>query len=349
MAKNKNLPITTPNKDIVVSWIYTWSHQQEMSINEQRVVLRILEQCQNQLKGIKIKDNLRQIDHDLFTVTLKMPVSDAFFSDYKPKDVEDTLRTLSHRSFEYKNYDTDEWWMCDFIESPHVKYRTGMMEFRVDNKLWDVFLNFTKGYREFELNKALALPTTYSLRFYMLMSNQKRPFDITIEKLKKWLGIDDKLYKDKNGKDRIDHLEERVIKPSKKALDESCPWTFDYLKIRESPNNKRSKVTGFKFIPVPQPQFRDPDLEKENLIPQISASRLIDEHVYDYMTQSIGFTAAELNKNKELLIKACEVVPDFIGELARLKGTSREKYNPKGYIIASIKGMVQDYVSGKKK
>ena len=45
----KKLP-TTKNKDIVVSWIYTWSKQQEMSINEQRVLLRILEFCQTELK-----------------------------------------------------------------------------------------------------------------------------------------------------------------------------------------------------------------------------------------------------------------------------------------------------------
>ena len=37
-------------------------------------------------------------------------------------------------------------------------------------------------------------------------------------------------YKDKNGKDRIDNFEERVLKPAKAALDESCPYTFNYVK-----------------------------------------------------------------------------------------------------------------------
>ena len=40
----KKLPITK-NKDVVVSWVYTWSKQQDMSIHEQRIVLRILEAC----------------------------------------------------------------------------------------------------------------------------------------------------------------------------------------------------------------------------------------------------------------------------------------------------------------
>ena len=54
----KKLPINTQNKDVVVSWIYTWARQQEMSIHEQRIILRILEFCQDELKGLKIKDNL---------------------------------------------------------------------------------------------------------------------------------------------------------------------------------------------------------------------------------------------------------------------------------------------------
>lgn len=64
----------------------------------------------------------------------------------------------------------------------------------------------------------------------------------------------------------IDHFEERVLKPAKAALDESCPYTFNYVKVRENPNNKRSKVTGFRFYPVYQPQFRDEELEGKELI-----------------------------------------------------------------------------------
>jgi hypothetical protein len=27
------------------------------------------------------------------------------------------------------------------------------------------------------------------------------------------------------------------LKPAKAALDESCPYTFNYVKVRENPNN----------------------------------------------------------------------------------------------------------------
>ena len=208
-------------------------------------------------------------------------------------------------------------------------------------RIW-VFTKFAKGYREFELNKALALPTGYSLRFYMLMSGQVYPLDISLENLKDRLGIPADKYKDKNGKDRIDHFEERVLKPAKAALDESCPYTFNYVKVRENPNNKRSKVTGFRFYPVYQPQFRDEELEGKELQAKVTARYQIDSHVYEYLRYSCGFTSEEINRNKETFITAQEKITDLIGELALLNGKSREKNNPKGWIINALKGKIKD-------
>ena len=54
--EKKETTSITKNKDVVVSWVYTWSKQQDMSIHEQRIVLRILEACQAELKGVKLKD-----------------------------------------------------------------------------------------------------------------------------------------------------------------------------------------------------------------------------------------------------------------------------------------------------
>ena len=45
----------------------------------------------------------------------------------------------------------------------------------------------------------------------MLMSGQVYPLDISLDNLKDRLGIPADKYKDKNGKDRIDNFEERVL------------------------------------------------------------------------------------------------------------------------------------------
>ena len=108
----KKLPINTQNKDVVVSWIYTWARQQEMSIHEQRIILRILEFCQDELKGLKIKDNLCKLEHNKYDVTIEMPASLAIFKNLEADTITETLEALSRRYFKYE--DDKRWWMCSF-------------------------------------------------------------------------------------------------------------------------------------------------------------------------------------------------------------------------------------------
>ena len=72
---------------------------------------------------------------------------------------------------------------------------------------------------------------------------------MTIESFRKWLGIPEDKYIKKDGTYRIDNIEARIIKPAQKELDETCPYSFEYTKIRENPKNPRSKVTQFLFYP----------------------------------------------------------------------------------------------------
>ena len=149
-------------------------------------------------------------------------------------------------------------------------------------------------------------------------------------------------YKHKDGRDRVDHLEARVLKPSQKSLDESCPYTFTYEKIRVNPKNPKSPVTGFMLYPKYQPQFRDPYLEGKDLTQKVSLSWDLTPQVVDYMKTSIGFTTTEIKSHRETLKAAQALLPDFLGLLAELKGKSREKENYKGWIIGSIKGKLND-------
>ena len=70
--------------------------------------------------------------------------------------------------------------------------------------------------------------------------NRNLPLDISLENLKDRLGIPADKYKDKNGKDRIDHFEERVLKPAKAALDEKMCIRDRYYQeqAREQKGNK---------------------------------------------------------------------------------------------------------------
>lgn len=46
--------------------------------------------------------------------------------------------------------------------------------------------------------------------------------------------------------------------------------------------------------------------------------------------------------------QASELLPDILNELAILKGKSRDKINPKGWIIRSLDGKVRDFLENLK-
>lgn len=347
-----NQLIVTPNKDILVSFIFTWSRQPDMSINEQRMILRVLEFCHEacNLNGVKIKDNLRQLKYNPTNVELIMPVSDAFFSDIKPDDAKAVLDGLSRRTFQFSVKDErgyEIWGSSGFIQNPRVHFGTGLMQFQIHNDIWAVYLNLAKGFRKFELNKALALPTGYAVRFYMLMSGKSGPLYMTVEDFKNWLGIGDDQYRDSKGKHRINNLEARVIRPSQNALDATCPYTFTYEKVRFNPRNAKSQVVGFRFYPKFQPQHRDPELEKSSLVAKVNASSFVGSHAYRYLKDNFGLTPEGLNNstNKMLLEEWASLEHDMMGWLEMKKRyvvSGKVKGTPQAYIIGAIKRRVSE-------
>lgn len=340
MSRKELTTIHTQNKDIVTSFVYTWARQKEMSILEQRVVLRIMEYASNHLKGIKLKDHLHKIDLGLFNVTITMPASDVLFNTkMKHHDIEKALYALRSRSFEYR--DDNRYTVCGFINNATYVYRSGMITVEVDNRIWDVLSDFTLGFKRFELNKALALPTSSALQFYMIMSGQERPLRLSIAELKNWLGIPADKYT-KDGKDRIDHLEERVLRPVKRMLDDTCPYTFTYEKIRQNPSNCKSPVVGFELIPVYQEKFRDQELERVHLTAKVSLG-FISPQVTNYMKHQMGFSKDNLNPHKELLIRAVKILPDIMKTLEDIQGRRRTKTGETkgiGWVIQAIRGEV---------
>ena len=342
MSKRELIDIRTPNKDVVASFIYSWARQKDMSILEQRVVLRIIERASMKLKGVKIRDYMCQLDLGLKNVTLTMPASAVLFNTkMKHKDIEQALYNLRSRTFEYK--DNERYMVCGFINNATYIYGTGEITVEVDNKIWRVLTDFSEGFRRFELNKALALPTSYSLQFYMVLSGQERPFQLMIDDLKSWLGIAPDKYK-KGGKDRVDHIEDRILRPVKKLLDENCPYTFTYEKIRANPNNGKSVAVGFKFYPVYQDKYRDQELEKTRLTALTSVGFMAPKAV-NYMKQQMGIPLKSIQPHKSLINKAAQLLPDFIGTLADIQGRRRKEdgsYMGIGWVIQAIKGEVEE-------
>lgn len=352
----QHLPaIQTANKDVAVSWIYAWSREREMSIHENRVLLRAMEIIGDQMKGKQLSNFMYKVTPAPKTYEIKMSVKDAFFRDMKPEDVKTELIRLQGRFFEWEERDhrnrLKRWWRCSFIEHPDVQYGEGTFTFAIYKPFAEVLLNFTEGYRQFELNKALALPSTYAVRFYILVSGGGEPLYMSVEDFKKWAGIDENDYKDKNGKHRIDNLENRIIKPAQKALDESCPWTFTYEKVKKT-KHPRSAVIGFRFYPKEQRQHRDTELEKDSLLYQLTRKNALGEDIYNILTYQLKWPKESIDRNRKNIDIAKNVlgkeqttatIAELVTQWHKLHAENPSKYNDQvRYVIGILKKRVTD-------
>jgi hypothetical protein len=312
------------NELAIQSYIFTTA-KYNFNAYEKRIMYRLVEFAQDEIKGIMIRDNMHKITPTLFGREITMPVADILRNakDQNYTIAKKAFRSLAQKGVEYE--DDEIWQYTSIISSPKIDKIKGYVIFTVLDDIWRCLLDFTKGYRKYELVTAMQFKSVYSMRMYELMSGQKRPLEFTFEDLKMRFGVKDK-YK------LVGHFKTRVLDIAKKELDESSPYSFNYIEVKEG-----RKVVGFKFFPTFKPDNKDTELYATELRSKVSASAQISREAYDYFHYSFEFQVAEINKNKKTIIEGEQRIPDFIGFLSSLVGPSRTAKNRIGYVINAIK------------
>lgn len=311
------------NKDVLQSYILTTA-KYDFSVYEKRILYRIVELLQKHTEGKKLNEKYN-INLDLYGDTIIRMPTNAFLKEDDStnyKEVKKAFLSLRNKVVEYE--DERIWKPIGIIESPTLEKYNSVVEFRLDKKIYDVFLDFSKGYKKYELKTAMQFESIYAMRFYELLSGQKEPITYTIERLKEIFAITGKYQK-------VNHFKERIIDTAKKELDKCSPYTFDYKF-----NKQGRSFYSITFFPKHQPQFRDEELEKHDLQKQISLSWDLPKNVVDYLKHNFEFTTDGIKNNLELFKQAHEEI-DIISFLASLKGKIRASNNPQGYIIGSLK------------
>jgi hypothetical protein len=312
------------NELAIQSYIFTTA-KYNFNAYEKRIMYRLVEFAQDEIKGIMIRDNMHKITPTLFGREITMPVADILRNakDQNYTIAKKAFRSLAQKGVEYE--DDEIWQYTSIISSPKIDKIKGYVIFTVLDDIWRCLLDFTKGYRKYELVTAMQFKSVYSMRMYELMSGQKRPLEFTFEDLKMRFGVKDK-YK------LVGHFKTRVLDIAKKELDESSPYSFNYIEVKGG-----RKVVGFKFFPTFKPDNKDTELYATELRSKVSASAQISREAYDYFHYSFEFQVAEINKNKKTIIEGEQRIPDFIGFLSSLVGPSRTAKNRIGYVINAIK------------
>jgi len=311
------------NKDVIQSYIVTTARY-DFNVYEKRILYRLVELCQPQLKGQKLNAKF-SINPDLWNNRdIKVPISYLLNNDEDKHHsrIKNALGRLNEKKFVYE--DDKIWKPIRLIEMPEINKYSEFVEFKIHHEIFEAILNFSKGHRKFELVTAMKFKSTYAMRFYELFSEKKEPIIYSIENLKIMFKIEHK-YK------KINDFLRSVIEPAQKELNEHSPYSFEFKALKTG-----RKITAIKFYPVYIPKNRDMSVEENKLKKQTSPSWSLDKMTIDYLKQNYYFDSKEINSNIDLF-KLAEKELDFMLFLSKMKRICEEKNNPKGYLINSIK------------
>lgn len=321
MAKiNKN------NRELVQSYLFTTA-KYDFKVPEKRIFYKIIEMMQEYLqgKGLNQKHFIQPLTDGYTKIT--MPVRSFLVNpdDDNYKDVKKALLDLKKRTFEYE--DDKVWMPIDIITKPvlHKEGQASYVTFEIHEITYNAFLDFSKGYRKYELQTAMNFNSIYAMRFYELFSGQKDPITYSIPYLKERFKIENK-YNSKNGKK--DFLT-KVVDVAQKELDEKSPYTFSYKIERGSEN--------ILFIPIYQKQNADAELEKKAIQKQTSLGWELTAKEQEILMNRWHFTKEGLKYNISLFRSAKVLLnlEEFILELSPLNAKNRP-----AFLIGSLRKQI---------
>lgn len=323
------------NKDLIQSYIFTTA-KYDFSVMQKRILYRQIEIEQDLLEGNKIKHGV-QIDTSLwgnkrYTIPLKSLLSHEDDKNYN--QIREAFEGLLTKII---TINTKEFTMgFGVIQEYKIEKRGSCVSWVAHPEVVKASMNFSKGYRKYELKTAMKFKSVYAMRMYELLSEQKKPFYRRISTLKEIFGL---IQRNKKG----DVIKERykqskdffkyVIDPAKRELDKHAPYSFEYKKEKDEGGRKYTKI---KFYPTYNPDNRDSRLEALSLKRNISTGWYLTTEEKIYLQENFHFSNKELTNNIDLF-QDYKKQGDLLELLTRSKRRILDAKNPKGYIVGMIK------------
>ena len=352
---------------LVESWIFATSGR-DFSIYSERLILRLVQLAQQQLLGVSFKDGtaVGQVTiGPLGEAKLQIPIKslmgeDTAQSNYSkarkavmelmsaPYFVERPKMSRGKPVLDEDGKPEFEFRGRQILNSVDINVTPGAAIIEVNRDTWDAILSFSKGFRKYELDTALKLKLTSSLRIYKLLSNQEAPITFSIDQLRALWKMDERDPKTgeylryKNTSDFI----RRNIAPAKEELDRKSPWTFEWVENRARFNEANAagkkgakSITSITFFPKHR-------ISMESL-PKVLriASSALDElgrENYDLLVNKFEFSPKGLKNNLELFYLVRKSGMDLAWFLNLIAPNALRAENPQGYVISSIRAFLTE-------
>ena len=326
------------SKDIVESYIFS-TVRHNFGIYSERLMIRLVEYAQNEIRGLdfKGKSDLRKIEiGGLEEAEITIPVKDILSGedDKNYAKAKEAVRGLMSKFIEYEDENTYK--ATQVLNEVDVDKVAGKMVIRVNRNVWGAMLDFSKGFRKYELETATKLRGKYSLRIYKLISKQKTPITYSIEELRKMWGLAEK-YK------KPDDFVRCTIVAAKEELDRVSPYSFDYILSysRNAEVNKgrrgRPSATSVTFYPI----HRVGNESTDSVRRQVDPSLLVGHEAYNLLTNKFGFDAMGIRANSTLFDVAQKNC-DLVEFLYSISANALRAANIQGYVVNALRRYLSD-------
>lgn len=318
---------TSSNRHVIQSYLLSCARSR-FNITQMRILYRLVEFAQSELDGLLIKENMCKIEHNLRNVEITIPARSVLSENSKHyEQVREALFSMLSSKVQF--YDAQEgiWKASTIICNPRIISREGVVSFEVADWVWDSMLNFTKGYRKYELQTVLKLKSANSMKMYTLISGNERPIEYTFDYLKGFFGVAGKY---KQNSDFV----KKILKPVQRELNAVCPYTFDFVLIKEG-----RRIDKVMIAPRLQKDKRDQDLVNRAMLSKASFG-LFFSNVNTYLRHNMDFSAKEIKANQQLFEDCAKELPDIMSLLASIQSrrrTASGEIKGKGWVISALR------------
>lgn len=299
----------------------------DFTLYEIRIFMKIVEQANTALVGVKVSNNLHKaFCADGVNCNLSFPIDEVLTPgshDYQA--VYKALKSLMKKKIERYDPLTRTWCAATLVNNIRVPRGNGVVSFVVAKWVMEYIINFLYGnFSRYNLRSALKLKSPYAVRLYWLTCSMKDPVKYSIAMLRAMLGVGNKYGQTKD-------FIKRCIEPAREMLEKENLNGFNYQKIV-----LKNKCTAIQFFPIKR---ENPSTEELNA--QLSESSWIDPALKMYLQQQAMFKQSELAAHKDLMYQF-GMIPDWQDKIVEIVNRARKKRANKGYIIKAMLGALND-------
>ena len=322
------------SKEVVESYIFS-TVRHDFGIYSERLLLRLVELAQREIRGLDFKGgtSIGKVEIGAWgDAEVVIPVKDILSGedDKNYSKAKAAVRNLMGRFLEYE--DDQKYRATQILNEVDVDKVAGKMVIRVNRNIWQAMLDFSKGFRKYELETAVKLRGKYSLRIYKLVSKQTDPITYSIADLRAMWGLTEK-YK------KVDDFIKNTIVAAKEELDRVSPYSFDFIpnysKTAEVNKGRKGRpaVTSITFFPRHKMSNESTDAVRKQVDPSI----LLDWELYDMLRHKFEFDSQGIRANITLFDTAQKECADILEFLDSIAPAALRASNVQGYVVNAVR------------